>query len=96
MIPSVIPSLQSRDETVYRMQAEVRQAAERLKFLLDYAMLPGMYSHHVQWGLVDFWSPARNCLLLSACMLSLLFIYRGGYQTEQPDIQLARTNGPHL
>lgn len=47
MIPSVIPSLQSRDETVYRMQAEVRQAAERLKFLLDYAMLPGMYSHHV-------------------------------------------------
>lgn len=47
MIPSVIPSLQSRDETVYRMQAEVRQAAERLKFLLDYAMLPGMYSHRV-------------------------------------------------
>ena len=52
------------------MQAEVRQAAERLKFLLDYAMLPGMYSHHVQWEVVDFWSPGTVCFYLLVCYLS--------------------------
>ena len=31
---------QSREETVFHLQAKVKQAAERLLFLLDYALLP--------------------------------------------------------
>lgn len=32
--------VQSREDTVFRLQAEVRTAAERLRFLLDIAILP--------------------------------------------------------
>lgn len=32
-------SLKSREETVLHMQAEIREAAERLKLLLDFAIL---------------------------------------------------------
>lgn len=32
--------MQSREETVYDLLAEVREAGNRLKFLMDFALLP--------------------------------------------------------